>query len=855
MSKSEKKVIFETRVCPEALVPEGKRNTHLAFRDVEGNADEWHVCTLDKHDNNGETYKFFASKDHISTNPEDPFSDEWANIYHDHCIYYGNNEIGYRRRQDRIVEINGIMMDFDCHSADDMPLAEIEVILLSDEFEKEVPYTAIVRTGNGFQAHFTLKLKLDDKDRKEKLGFIKNYILCLMRYFAERWKLKADQACKDPNRNYRVPDTWNTKLVKGFQDKDSRKKTSIAKRKDQNKTKAHEFFEMVTSKYPEPEPARVINKKELLPPDSAEIKEALSYINPSNLEYQDWLNIGIALHSWDDVNGLDLWDAWSARDTERYDYIVIDTKWSSFHDGTITVGTLFHYAKENGYTPKGKGEWAIINKNPSFAPLPSFPIDAMPNTLRAMTEEMSKAYQVPAEVCALTLLTTVGLASGGCYKAEVKRGVMARSNLYSLIFLARGERKSTIFLPALKPVEEWISDKADAWNELKHKADIHERRITNLKAEIAKPNTTDAKRQQYEYDLSELMHNYPDDKSPMILADASTPEAMEKQWMETGGKLGIFSDDARGYLKILLGLYTNGQSREEMLLKGFDGTSPYRSSRITRGAIEIENPMLGVLLLVQLDYLKKIGEQQDLAESGHNSRYLFCVPDSWVGRFSEDGKLLRGFSDDEICPETSMQYHNLITNFLDRSFCANGAINIPLEAEAKSIWIKYYEDNEANLGEGRKYADITDIAIRYPCQALRLSIISAICNNRQTINAVDMRNGIKLTDYYALHAERAMETMQGSHMPPKMKRITDYIIRRSLSEFTLRDIERGVHMTKDEAEDTVRRLEEAGYCKQQQEGTENKIEKAGTEGEETADEQSTGRPSSPRYIVNPNIRN
>ena len=81
-----------------------------------------------------------------------------------------------------------------------------------------------------------------------------------------------------------------------------------------------------------------------------DIAEMLAYINPSTLEYSEWLAVGMAIKH----------EGGSLSDPKRYKAGVCARKWESFHDdgsGIITGGTLFHMAKDAGWFPGGdKGE-------------------------------------------------------------------------------------------------------------------------------------------------------------------------------------------------------------------------------------------------------------------------------------------------------------------------------------------------------------------------------------------------------------------------------------------------------------------------------------------------------------------
>lgn len=83
--------------------------------------------------------------------------------------------------------------------------------------------------------------------------------------------------------------------------------------------------------------------------------ELLDYINPSELSYQEWTNVGMALkHEGYEASD---WDSWSAQDSERYKRGECFTKWNSFNEmagDIVTGGTIFDYAKRGGFVPPKK---------------------------------------------------------------------------------------------------------------------------------------------------------------------------------------------------------------------------------------------------------------------------------------------------------------------------------------------------------------------------------------------------------------------------------------------------------------------------------------------------------------------
>lgn len=77
----------------------------------------------------------------------------------------------------------------------------------------------------------------------------------------------------------------------------------------------------------------------------------LDYINPAGLNYQEWLNVGMALN----YEGIpcDVWEQWSRRDGKRYHSGECSRKWDGFHGSPspVTGATIVQLAKEGGWQP------------------------------------------------------------------------------------------------------------------------------------------------------------------------------------------------------------------------------------------------------------------------------------------------------------------------------------------------------------------------------------------------------------------------------------------------------------------------------------------------------------------------
>ncbi|WP_278456977.1 AAA family ATPase [Veillonella parvula] len=88
-----------------------------------------------------------------------------------------------------------------------------------------------------------------------------------------------------------------------------------------------------------------------------DLRELLEYIDPAQCSYEEWLNVGLALHQ--EGYPMFIWEEWSADDGKRFHEGECAAKWGSFgrYTGKLVTGaTITQMAKENGWTSKRKLE-------------------------------------------------------------------------------------------------------------------------------------------------------------------------------------------------------------------------------------------------------------------------------------------------------------------------------------------------------------------------------------------------------------------------------------------------------------------------------------------------------------------
>ena len=149
--------------------------------------------------------------------------------------------------------------------------------------------------------------------------------------------------------------------------------------------------------------------------DAFEARDVLRHIPCSQCSYQEWTNVGAALHH----EGLPcgIWDEWSATDPARYKPGECERKWKTFgrYGGTdVTMGTVYHMAQEFGWVPadsmKTYGWDDLITTDEdrsagwyhaeTVQDLPKVQEDYSP--IRDITDYLSALFEPEEKVCIVT---------------------------------------------------------------------------------------------------------------------------------------------------------------------------------------------------------------------------------------------------------------------------------------------------------------------------------------------------------------------------------------------------------------------------------------------------------------------
>jgi len=108
-----------------------------------------------------------------------------------------------------------------------------------------------------------------------------------------------------------------------------------------------------------------------------QVLKLINKLNPS-MQNDDWVKVGMALHEWDNVDGLQIWEEWS-KNGENYIEGETEKRWKSFNSGGgVTLGSISYMAKLADFDSVLEKVNSYINKI-KYADEKSIEFELIPN--------------------------------------------------------------------------------------------------------------------------------------------------------------------------------------------------------------------------------------------------------------------------------------------------------------------------------------------------------------------------------------------------------------------------------------------------------------------------------------------
>jgi replicative DNA helicase len=423
--------------------------------------------------------------------------------------------------------------------------------------------------------------------------------------------------------------------------------------------------------------------------------------------------------------------------------------------------------------------------------LPDFPLEALPGWCAAFAAALAEDTQTPRDLAGMIVLASLATCAGGRVRVRVKPGWEEPLNLYALVALPPGERKSAVFEAATAPLSQFEEERAQAFAPIVTEAGIR-RRALERAAEKAETEAANAKtpeaREVAILRATELALEAESVIVPApyrLLADDATPEILATLLAQQGGRIALLSPEG-GVVGQMAGRYSSARvpgANLGVYLKGHAGDR-LRVDRVGRASEYVTRPALTIGLAVQPEVLRTMADVPELGGLGVLARFLYALPHSLMGDRSTDPEPVPAKLADEYASKLILLARNLDTS--------GGAWTIPFASTSRRLLTDYSAALEPRLGEKGDLRHMRDWAGKLPGAIARVASLIHLAGSvrgawGEEVPPAAVESAITVGDYAIEHAKAVFSLMGADPQVELARRVLRWIADGKLTEFSRRD--------------------------------------------------------------------
>lgn len=358
-----------------------------------------------------------------------------------------------------------------------------------------------------------------------------------------------------------------------------------------------------------------------------------------------------------------------------------------------------------------------------------YPIDALPDTIRAAVEEVAGFVKAPFPLVASSALAALSLAAQAHIDAKRAERLQGPVGLFLLTIADSGERKSTCDGYFVSAIRQYQDEQAEAMKPAikRHDSDLdawtaeRDGMLSAIKDAGKKGKPTDKLRA----DLADLQHRKPEPpRVPRLLLGDETPEnlawGLAKHWPSAG----VVSAEA-GIVFGAHGMGKDSVMRNLGLLNVLWDGGSHSVGRRTSESFTVKGARLTVALQIQEATLRSFFDRSGALARGTGflARFLVAWPESTQGH--------RPFAEAPPNWPHLDAFHRRIAAILANPVPIDddGALSpalMMLAPEAKAAWVAFHDAIEMELSSGGELYDVRDVASKSADNAARLGALFQI---------------------------------------------------------------------------------------------------------------------------------
>ncbi|MER7271355.1 DUF3987 domain-containing protein [Micromonospora carbonacea] len=507
-------------------------------------------------------------------------------------------------------------------------------------------------------------------------------------------------------------------------------------------------------------------------------------------------------------------------------------------DGT-DVATIVAAGRAMLDQAAGGEQWPPLIPLGDHRHLPTFPGYVLPDWVAEHVYAVAEFTQTPVDLAGCIALAALSTAAGGRAEVEVRGSWREPTNLFTVVVLPPGSRKSAVFAamtgPLLAAEKALVERTKPAIVEAELAARVAGKAAE--KAAIAAANADTAGRDTLLAEATAAaMHadavTVP--TLPQLVADDVTSEEAASLLAEQAGRLAVLSPEG-GIFATIAGRYS-GTPNLEVFLKGHAGDM-LRVNRRSRAPEHVEHPALTLGLAVQPDVLRDIADMPGFRGKGLLARILFSVPENTVGR--------RKVGADPVPEPVAATYaSNLGALVMSLAEWTDPAV-LPLTPDANERVLDIERTVEPRLAPGGAWGHVVDWGSKYTGAVVRLAGLIHLAENLRDgwgkpITADTIDRAALLGEYFAAHALAAFSDMGTDKATRYARVVLAWIEGTGSTTFTKKELYRSVRSqipTAADLDPVLSLLEIHGYIR--------RLDPPARTG--------AGRPPSPAFLVHPGV--
>ena len=443
--------------------------------------------------------------------------------------------------------------------------------------------------------------------------------------------------------------------------------------------------------------------------------------------------------------------------------------------------------------------------------VPPFPTEALPIWMREYVLALAIELQVPTDLPGILVL--VAAAAGISRKVVVSPRPgweKEPTNLYGMVSLPPGEKKSQTLRKALRPIAELECEMQECERPNIERAEsefkVAELRVQHLQQRIAKSDSAED-RAALKVELGRAIEERQAvvvPAIPYLSVDDDTPDKLAQELANQKGRLLVASAEPKALENISL---YGDQPNFDVYLKGHAGDD-LKVGRISRGRQSVTRPALSCLFTPQPLVLETLGATDALRGRGFLARWFYGLPISNVG--------YRDVNPPAMNAEVESNYSRWMKTLWRTEYAMDGEDIAPYElkltSDALVLLHEFLQWIELELRPGGRLYGMAGWGNKLCGLAVRLSGVLHVAGNlnpyapwtRKPIDSDTVQAAIGLARDYAVgHARAAFALMGEVEKVAHAKKVQKWLKQREdrYAEFSKRDCFNGCRGTFDTVDD------------------------------------------------------